>query len=285
MAEPVRIQQVTIETIDQAVKDWFDKTVDANVEFPSGERRKVPVIFSSGERAVTSRQRKGTRDSNGVLILPLISVRRTGIEPTPNMQALGTETPNLTVAKRITPKSSDLANLMKLRDPTYRTPLKPVVYEVTTIPFPDRNILSYELVIQTQYIVQMNAIIQKMFHELDLQKSFLMPFENDNRHPPIGVPFEQRKPLNGGFVVGYFESNFGDNGNFEEFTDQERIVRYSTSFTVPATLQLDPEGERPSVQKEYTAFGFRFRDEDVKFVDDPLELELIFGRGQVVEKK
>lgn len=285
MAESV-IQEVTIETIDQAVKDWFDKTVDAHVEFPNGDRRKVPVIFSSGERAVTSRQRKGMRDNNGVLILPLISVRRSGISPQPTMQALGTEVDHMTVSKLISGKSNDLQNLYTKRDPTFRSPNPPSVYEVTTIPFPSSTIFSYELVVQTQYITQMNKIVQKLFHELELQKTFVAPFENQHRHPPDGHG-PHRPPnelMDRGYVVGFFDNDVTDSGNFEEFTDQERIIKFNTSFTVPATLQLDPEGERPSVQKEYTAFGLKFSDEKFHFVDDPLELELIFGRGKVREK-
>lgn len=285
MAESVRIETVGLEKFDQCVKDWLDRTVDAHVDFPNGERRKVPIVFAAGERAITSRQRKGMRDKNGVLILPIISVRRTGIDPQPNMQALGTEVPNMVVAKRLTPKTSDMQNLNRLRDPSLRTPTKPIVYEVTTIPFPDRNILNYELVIHTQYITQMNSIIEKLFHELDIQKSFVMPFQNDHRHAPSGDAFEKRKPLDDSYAVGFFEETFGDSSNFEEFTDQERIVKYSTNFRVPGTLQLDPEGERPSVQKEYTSFGLAFGEENVKFVDDPLELELIFGSGKVREPR
>jgi len=277
-------QNVTFETIDQAVVSWFDQTVDAHVLQPNGDRKKVVVNFSAGERWITARERRGLRDKNGVLILPLISLRRTGIEPSPTMSALGTETATLQISKRISPKTNDIQNLYKNRDPQFRTPSKPTVYEVTTIPFPDRSIISYEVQIQAQYITQMNTILEKMFHELDLNKSFVAPFENEGRHPPIGVPFEERKLLDKSYVVGFFDASVTDGGNFEEFTDQERIVRFNTSIRVPAVLQLDPEGEKPSVQVERTAFKLGFAEEKIKFVDDPYELELIFGDGKVREK-
>ena len=120
--EHIPYRNVTLETIDRAVHDWFDKTVDAHVEFPNGDRKKVTVGFSAGERWITARQKKGIRDANGVLILPIVSIRRSGIEPVPSMSSLGTETATLQISKRITAKTNDLANLNVNRDPAHRTP-------------------------------------------------------------------------------------------------------------------------------------------------------------------
>lgn len=270
-------QNVTLETIDKSIVDWFDQTVDAHVLFPNQERKKVTVGFSSGERWVTGRSKRGIRDNNGVLILPIIAVRRTGIDPVGSMSALGTETETLQISKRLTAKTNDLANLHVNRDPAYRTPAKPVLYEVTTIPFPDRSVFTYEIMIQAQYITQMNTILEKIFHELDMNKSFVAPFLNDARHPPIGEKFEKRAPLDRDYVVGFFDTNIGDSGNFEEFTDQERIVRFSTSIRVPAVLQLNPEGEKPSIRVEHTSFLLNFGKEKVTFVDTQEEADKIFG--------
>ena len=276
---PVAYENVTLRTVDKAVYDWFDKTVDSHVERPDGNRFKVAVQMAAGERAVSSRERRGIRDANGVLILPIISLKRTGIDPTPQMSALGTETPFIQIAKRVQQKTNDLANLHTSRDPAFRTPAKPIVYEVTTIPFPDRSVISYDLQIQAQYIGQMNTILEKLFHELDLHKSFVAPFQNDGNHPQIGEDFEKRAKIDRGYVVGFMETQISDNGNFDEFTDQERIVRWQTQIRVPAVLQLDPEGERPAVQRTTTAFGLRFSEESVKFVTDRSELDKIFGPG------
>lgn len=268
----VEYQNITIETIDQAIFDWFDVTVDSHVEFPNGERRKVPVSFSAGERAVASRQKKAIRDKNGVLILPLINVTRTSIEPNPNMEALGTETPTLQISKQVSGETNTLRNLMKDRIGGFANPKDPVVYEVTTIPFPDRSIMVYKLRIQTQYISQMNSILEKIFNQLDLQKSFVATFD-PRKHPPIGEAFEDRDPLKSSYVCGFFADALSDSGNLNEFTDQERIVVYETTFRVPATLQLDPEGEKPAVQREYTSYKVDFGGERICFVRSKEELD------------
>jgi hypothetical protein len=270
-------QNITIESIDKAVAAWFDLTVDAHVKQPNGDRKKVVVNWSSGERWVTSRTKRGVRDSNGVLILPIISIRRSNINPEPSMGALGAETANIVFSKRISQKTNDLMNLEKLRPLSQRSLNKPVVYEVFSIPFPDKNKITYELQIQAQYISQMNSILEKMFNELDIGKSFVAEFDNPGKHPQIGVEFEDRKSPGKAYVVGFFDSTINDAGNLEEFTDQERIIAFNTSFTVPAVLQLDPEGEKPAVKMERTAFNLRFVDEEVVFLDDLEEIEKIFG--------
>ncbi len=274
----VEYQPIVIETIDQAIYDWFDKTVDAQAPFPNGERRKVNIVLSAGERY--AQKRKGIRDSNGVLIFPLISIRLTGIDPDPSMQALGTQTGKLTIAKRIDPKTNLLQDNIQRQGQNGQNVYAPgpgPVYQVTSIPFPDRNVFTYELVIQAQYVTQMNSILEKMIRELDIRKSFVGPFDNQNRHSLNGEDFETRAPLSGGYICGFFDQTLNDAGNFEEFTDQERIVRYNTTFRVPCTLQLDPEGERPPITVEKTAFGVKFGRESVVVVEDPLELDLIFG--------
>ncbi len=270
-------QDVKLETVDRAIRDWFDKTVDAHVMTASKERKKVPVIFASGERFVTARERKGIRDKNGVLILPIISLRRTGIAPDGTMQSLGIDTGILQIAKKISGKTNNLQNLEMLKQPSQRLPYSPLVYEVTTIPFPSRSILNYELTVQAQYTTQMNAIWEKIFYTQNLQNSFVAPLDNDNYDPPEGDPLGKRTGLKQSYVVGFFDSDSADIGNVDEFTDVERIVMYSTSFYVPATLQLDPEGERPSLRTEKTAFGLRFGDETTSIVDSPADLEKIFG--------
>lgn len=214
-----------------------------------------------------------------MLILPIIGIRRVAIDRDPTKGALGTQTSKITVTKRVSRKTNVLQNNEALLGPALGSSLSPVVYEVTTIPFPDSSIFRYELKVQTQYVLQMNTILEKMFHELDIQNSFVAPFENDNRHSPSAesVDFEYRKPIEGGYCVGFFDQALADAGNFDEFTDQERIVQYTTNFWVPATLQLDTEGEVPSVKVEKTAFGLRFGDETVGLLRTPEDIEKIFG--------
>lgn len=268
-------QVITLESVDRAIYEWFDHTLGAHVETPSGDRKKVLVNFSSGERFATSRERKGFRDKDGRLVLPVISLNRTSINPDQSMEALGIQTPRMQVARKISGKSNAIENLERTRTPNFRS--KQTIYEVTTIPFPNRSIIVYEFSVQAQYMTQLNSILEKFFHELDIQRSFIAELDQHREHTPNGVPFKERFPEDRHYVVAFMKEDVGDSSNFEEFTDQERIVSFTTNIQVPITLHLDPEGERPAVQIEKTSFGLGFGDEHVHFVDDPREMDKIFG--------
>ena len=280
----VLYQPVTLETIDQAIHDWFDLVVDSHVDDTTGARRKVPVVMASGERAVTAKEKKGIRDENGVLILPIISVRRTTIARDSKMSALGVETPNIQISRLLSPKTNLIQDLnqgdnltgLDPKPQSQRVPRNAAVYEVTTIPFPDRSILTYEVQVQAQYQVQMNSILEKIFSLFDLQHSFVAPFDYVKKQPLNGTPFEERPAIQSPYCVGFFQGEVGDSGNFEDFTDQERIVRYTAQVTVPANLNLDPEGEKPAIHVERTAYTVEFVPEVCTTVDAE-ELEEIFS--------
>jgi hypothetical protein len=274
---------ITIRTVDQAVKDWLDKTVSPVVIGADGTKSVVPSIFSQGERWAIGRTRGANhgalRDENGVLMLPVMAVRRVSMAPDITQLALGVQTENIQISRRVDPagKSGDLQSLERLKSAQERLPYDPVVYEVRSIPFPDRIIVDYQLVVQTQYITQMNDIIQKIWRMLDIQRSFVMPIMNDGRHPPRATGYQDPRPIDRPYLVGFFEDSFSDTGNFEEFTEQERVIKYTTSFSVPAALSTSPDGTEPVIRVERTAYKVSIPEENVRFVDDPAELDKIFG--------
>ena len=67
----ISIDSLILKEIDSSVVNWFSKGF--SIDF---DGRKVPVIFVSQERWSLMQRQRGLRDDNGVLILPIISVRR-----------------------------------------------------------------------------------------------------------------------------------------------------------------------------------------------------------------
>jgi hypothetical protein len=239
------------------------------------------VNFSQGERWSAGRSKQAFRDTIGVLILPIVAVRRVGIRNDPTKMALGVQTESIQISMLVDPKTNEIKNAEHLK-PDALARKYPAIYDVYTIPFPDRLQGNYQLVIQTQYISQMNEVLQKIWRSLDIQRSFVAPFENDGRHTPrsdqFGGPYREATPLNKPYVVGFMEEDMTDSGNLEEFTDTERIIKYSTNINVPFALQTSPEGEVPAVQITRTAYKAVFKDENFHFVDDPAEMDKIFGK-------
>ena len=78
----VEIDDISILSVDKAVFDWFDKKHATMIK-----GRKVPVLFGAWERFAQMQGNKADnslnsmRDHNGMLKLPIISIRRGDIEP------------------------------------------------------------------------------------------------------------------------------------------------------------------------------------------------------------
>ena len=72
-----------IEDVDRAFFELFDKVLPFSYKSKKdSELRKVPVVFASGERFALAAKKSPIRDNQGALILPLISISRSGIEQT-----------------------------------------------------------------------------------------------------------------------------------------------------------------------------------------------------------
>jgi len=289
---PPTARNIGIEDIDRAVKKWFSHVVNPYVVTPNGDRRAVPVLFSAGERWVAASDRAGIRDKDGRVILPVIQIGRTGINTSQNLTALGSNVPRLQVSRLISEKTPALAELDRSRPLSSRRLRQAAVYEVYTIPFPITMALPYSVTVQAQYQWQMNQIIQKILSKLEFYDvpSFVIDIDGLNR--PAGVstgegtteltsdeiaPYEIRSALTDYYVVGYLEGDITNEGNMDEFTDQERIIQLRYNFHVPTALMVDPEGEKPAVQKETTAFNISLDAEEVHAVDSPADLDKIFG--------
>lgn len=290
---PAFARTIRIEDIDRGVRDWFDKVVNIHVTSPEGDRRKVTIKFSSGERWVAAADRQAIRDRDGRLILPVIQIRRVSLDSESNVSTLGANVPRLQVARLVSEKTSNLANLDELRPISNRRLRGSAVYDVYTVPFPSANTLIYRVRAQCQYQTHMNEIIEKVLNRLEFFNvpSFVISLAGDHREkgistgdgstelkPEVNSEYDDRLPLSDYYVVGYIDGTIGDEGNMDEFTDQERIMQLQFSFRVPVALMLDPAGERPAVQHERTAFGIFLGDETVHLVDDPSDADKIFGR-------
>jgi len=240
----------TLETIDYALYDWLDKELDIGADTNKGWK-KVPVVWASAERAHQSKSKKELRDKTGALILPIMTVERTGITKDPSRRAaLHGHMPNfrdakggsIVIARRIQPvKSAQFSNAKSARLKGGETNVghgqvnskgqsKPV-YETITIPFPTYVELTYNISVKTEYQQQMNEIFTPLINKtgginyFTLQRDGhryegFMPsdfsFDNTTSEPGDGYrKFETSFDVR---VLGYI---IGDDKN----ADQPKIVR------------------------------------------------------------
>lgn len=291
---PASIKTIGIEDVDQGVFDWFSKSVDAKVDTPQGEKRSLAIKFAAGERFVAAADKDGIRDRDGRLILPVLQITRTGMDFSTNKTALGINVPRIQFARLVSEATSELEELDSSRPVSQRRLRDGAVYEIWTVPYPSPVLITYNVMIQTQFQTHMNTIVEKIANALEFFTipTFVIPIGQDIKHQPNVVGdgsteveasqdslYEDRKLRDDYYVVGYIEGEFKDQGNSKEFTDKERIIQLQFNFTVPTALLLDPSEDRPAPQRQRTAFGVTFDGiERVIPVRNINELDKIFGK-------
>ena len=174
----VPFQPSTIETIDLAMYDYLDKNLNLHLTTNEGFK-KVPIIWTSTERAYQIKHDKSLRDAEGALILPAVALHRSniskdlnkrgGIQPH-HVPVGGTKGQTFTVARRIKQdKTANFENsladrLMNARTKKSRFLMdkvdRKIVYETMSIPIHVWVDVSYSITLRTDYQQQMNELIQ-----------------------------------------------------------------------------------------------------------------------------
>ncbi len=252
------IPSCTIEDVDRSIFDLFDKQLPFTYEHKKATKR-APVIFASGERFAVLRRKEPLRDKSGALILPLVSIMRTGITQAPTMGAGTAQNVPMTIKKKLLKEdevyqrllnkkkyqnSDDLPSKNSFQDFDTNRNAKPDnvaskrdipraksnnfleasldknLYEVIEIPPPKYYTATYEITFWAQYTLQMNDMLTSM---MSLYQSFSQR------------TFQLETPK-GYWFVGYVGEELSPGNNFDDFTDSERLVRYTFTVTVPGYI-------------------------------------------------
>jgi len=181
-----------IETVDFALFEWVDKTMDIHTTTNSGFR-KVPVIWVSGERSFQIKNKKEMRDSEGSLIFPIISVERTSINKNPSRRgSLQAYMPpinkynnfNYHVHKVVKQdKTSNFANAnskQSFGQENFPFENPNVVHENYYIKAPTYVDMSFMITLRTEYQQQMNEVLQPFVTRTGNINSFMI--EKDGHH-------------------------------------------------------------------------------------------------------
>jgi len=271
--DDLEIPPCTIEDVDRALFSLFDVQLPFIYKHKKGTRR-APVIFATGERFAILRRRRPLRDKSGVLILPLISIMRTGVAQSATMGAATAQNTPITIRHKLSKEdplyqrllnkesvqnSNDLTgknsldsggpdahpgeklnyskkdatpgkiarreggvqvDMQSRRTKSLSPTLGNNIYEIIEIPPPKYFTATYEVTFWTQYTVQMNDMINAL---MSLYQSFSQRT----------FQIETKK---GYWFVAYMGDNLTPGNNFDDFTDSERLVRYSFEVTVPGYL-------------------------------------------------
>ena len=234
----IEIPSCGIEDIDKAMFNLFNKDLPLFYEL-EGERKRVPVIFASGERFALLKRKKPLRDRNGTIILPLISITRTGLENNPSKGVADNQMLPHIIKRKIAPEDAAYQQLinkenlentkntleqeedMEKKDRINKNlSLKPKmssdnIYEFVEMP-PIKYVgATYEVVIWTNYAQEANRLVEAIMASYNLNAGQQFRIDSD-------------KPY---WFVAFADNSISMDTSFSDSTDAERYVKFTMTFT------------------------------------------------------
>ena len=220
--DDVKNPSVTLMDMDGAITHYFENVIKPSVE-DNGENVKVPIMYASPERWKAIQRDGFMKDKKRQTITPVIAYRRTSIEKDESLpiDKLDANNPHhfYTFEKKF-------SNVNKYDNFSTQIGLLPQ-REYYNVTMPDYVTLSYDFIVWTSYIEQMNKIVERVVY-------------SDGAY--WGDPDKMR-----------FRTHIDSFTDATEVNDVERLVR--TNFTVTMRGYLLPEGNfdhRSTTQKFLT---------------------------------
>jgi len=253
----------TVETIDYSLYDWINESINPFATTKNGWE-KVNVRWVSGERSWQIKNDRDIRDDSSRIILPMITLNRTGMQKDPAFKGVAWAhvpivgdakggSPSLTVSRRIVQeKTSKFANATSNRlynQQNFPFKNKKTVYETMTFPIPVYIAVNYTVSIRTEYLQQMNEIIQPFITR---------PGQIDN----IFLTRDSHK------FEGFIQGDIADNSNAVNMGEDSRY--YINNFDIKVLGYLIGEGKndtRPKIAKREGAVEVRIPRERVIYGD------------------
>jgi hypothetical protein len=144
---------VNLLDIDTSILEYLDNIINPTVS-DGGENVKVPVFYGSPERWKSIQSDGGIRDNNGKLQLPAIMFKRNTVAKNTNLMTLNRHLNIPSIRKFDEKNKYDKFSLMTNR-------IAPVT-QILNVTLPDHITLTYEFMLWTEYVEQMNALIEKI---------------------------------------------------------------------------------------------------------------------------
>lgn len=256
-ADDFYIPPCGIEDVDIAMKKLFDVefgfTTKKLVNGANGpvNIHKPTVVFATGERFAIVKKLRPVKDRNGALMLPAISIRRTSINQSyddMNKRGINQTTGELIIKRKLSESDRGYQNLLNkigLKNQTVNEAysnrtnkesnkndesikkgmlLDPKldssnVVEIISMPQPQFYSVNYEIVFWTSFVEHMNYMVETLLlNQLPQDKTFKLTTDK------------------GYWFIAKLEENGDSQDNFDDFSEQERIIRYNFNMKVDAFL-------------------------------------------------
>lgn len=229
----IHFEVSTIETIDQSVLN-FVKGLSLSTKTNKGFKP-VPIIWGTAERAYQVKKNKEIRDSQGLLVLPIISIKRTGFtKSSASPGVFQGNVPEVDDAKggslnvsRVLyqQKTMEFANADALRlygQKNFPSQNPKIVYKTVSVPMPVNVEVMYEITLRTEYQQQMNDLMTP-FATKPGTVNFVRLIEKDHRYE------------------GFIQESYTSNDNLSDFSSDER--KFETKINLKVIGYIVGEGK------------------------------------------
>ncbi len=229
----IHFEVSTIETIDQSVLN-FVKGLSLSTKTNKGFKP-VPIIWGTAERAYQVKKNKDIRDTQGLLVLPIISIKRTSFTKSSASPGVfqgnvpefdDADGGSLNVSRVLfQQKTMEFANADALRlygQKHFPSQNPKIVYKTVSVPMPVNVEVMYEVTLRTEYQQQMNDLMTP-FATKPGTVNFVRLIEKDHRYE------------------GFIQESYTNNDNLSDFSSDER--KFETKINLKVIGYIVGEGK------------------------------------------
>lgn len=215
--------------LDEAVKYYFDNVVRLQVSDSNNNQQKVPVIYGSPERWTSVQKSNFYRDSKGKIQLPIIMYRRTSISKNRELgMKVDVNNPLYHFIENKYSKENryDKFDVLRGRKP---------VREFQRIVVPDQLTITYECIVWTEFITQMNTVMEAISYAEGSywgdKNKFLLKTKIDDFNTGVELSSGEDRAIKSDFTITL-------NGHVVPNTIQKQIQQSSTKVFSPSQISF-----------------------------------------------
>jgi len=296
----LEITPCTIEDVDRGIFDLFDKTMPLFYKTKKEGTRRVPVVFAAGERFALIARKKPLRDKSNALIIPIVSIMRTGVTASPELGAGTNQMVPHVIRKRLAVKdplyqrllnkvnlknSDNLASIGALINQNTKTSAEPGRVATRRDGTHESNAIRKGQLLANQFdaahIYEITEIPPVKYYTATYEIVFWTQYVqqmNDMLMALMSLPenYSGRsfslKTKTGYSFVAYLDSALSSDNNFSEYSSEERIIKYSMTMKVQGYIVGSTYPGAPNRLRRYYSMP------EIKF-------ESLFVNGQPFEEK
>ena len=259
----------TIEDIDASILEYLKDNLELSATTNEGWKT-VPIFWQTPERAFQVKNNRDLRDESGSIILPVISVERTGITKDPNRKGgfqanrfsedKNGRTGRMIIAKKIVQdKTRNFAVVNNTRRDNFTEGKnqkffprinKKIVVRTLSIPIPVYVNVDYKITLKTEYQQQMNELLTPFMTRTGQINSFVLR-------------------RNGHLYEVFIDQGFTHNNNIGNLGEDLRMFTSEITFKVLGYLIGEGENDdRPIVRVDENIVEISFPRESTMLEDE-----------------